>query len=980
MARFNLEERTFELGKDILERMEGETPSIFDKQWWTGVMMEWCMKDPAFKLEMFRFVDVFPQLRSSDAISSHLKEYFTRPGQSFPKTIQLGIKAGSFFSGTIEKNLQRMARQFVAGENPEEAFTVINKMRNESLAFTVDLLGEKSVSESEAMDYQRRYLDLMEGLHGLATKWTDHPTLDHDDHGPIPRINISIKVSSLYSQISAVDLDNSAKMLHERLKPIFLRAKDIGAAIMLDLEHYALKNITYEAFYRLLEDPDLKQGPEMGVVVQAYLRDSAQDLDEIIKRAKKAKKRISIRLVKGAYWDSETVHAHQQHWQVPVYQEKTATDHNFEHLSTVILKSKGAVKLAIASHNVRSIAHAMAQAEALGLPKNAVEFQTLFGMAEPIKKTLIKMGYRVRDYTTVGEMVPGMAYLVRRLLENTSNESFLRAKFVEGDSRERLLAQPQPQNAPPPTPPTPPWGGNTPLTDWRFPEPHRDFSKTLLNFEKKALGQKIPVVIAGDKRHKTTVEPSLYPADPQVVVAECALADSADIAEAIAHSRKHWLRWSQRPAQDRADILRKAAKIMNDRRADLAALQVFEVAKSWEEADADVAEAIDFLNYYAYEAERLAPGIRLGEEPGEHNLLTYQGLGVGAIIAPWNFPLAIVTGMTAAALVAGNAVLVKPARTSPACAYAMFEILLKAGIPKDVIHFVPCVGAQVGPLLVEDKDIDFITFTGSMEVGIDILQRAAVVQSGQRNVKRVVTEMGGKNAIVIDDDADLDEAVTGVVKSAFGFQGQKCSACSRAIVVGDAYDAFTARLIEATRSLHIGPPTSPRNLVGPVIDEKSQQRIMGIIEEATQDLTVGICRKEDLPAHGYYAPPTVFLDCPPQHRICQEEIFGPVLAVIKASTFEEAIGIANDTAFGLTGAVFSRSPLHIDYARMHFDVGNLYINRGSTGALVGRQAFGGSKMSGVGSKAGGPDYLRQFMAPKCTTENTMRRGFSPETL
>ncbi|MDX9720319.1 MAG: proline dehydrogenase family protein [Myxococcota bacterium] len=978
MARVTLEDRTLEIGKELFAKMEGQTPSVFDTKWWTGMVMEWSMKDPAFKLEMFRFVDVFPQLRSSDAITSHLREYFTRPGQNFPTAIQLGIKAGSIFAGTIDKNMQRMAKQFVAGENAEEAFDVISKMRKEGLGFTVDLLGEKTLSDAESMEYQKRYLELVDGLAKLAASWEPHPVLDRDDEGPIPRVNVSIKVSSLDSQASPVDGERSASSLHQRLKPVFLRAKEVGASIMLDLEHYALKNITYDLFELLLNDPDLKDGPDMGVVVQAYLLDSKDDLEDIIKKAKKAKRRISIRLVKGAYWDYETVTANQNGWKVPVFQDKAATDQNYELLTDLILKSKH-VKLALASHNVRSIAHCLAQAEALGVPKGALEFQTLFGMAEPIKKTLIAMGYRVRDYTTVGDMVPGMAYLVRRLLENTSNESFLRSKFVDKGSVEQLLSAPKPQSTTIPVAPRSAWGGNFPHADFRYREPARELSKAIAQMEKKGLGQTLPVVVGGDKRSKRKLEASVYPANPDVIVAQCALAETADIEEAIAISRKHYLAWSRRPAKERADILRKAARIMTDRRWELTALQVFEVAKNWEEADADVGEAIDFCNYYAYEAERLGEGIRLGVEPGEHNVLSYQALGVGAIIAPWNFPLAIITGMTVAGLVAGNAVLIKPARTSPAIAYGLFEILMKAGVPKEVCHFVPCVGAQVGPAMVEHPGIDFITFTGSMEVGLDIIKRAAVVQPGQRNVKRVITEMGGKNAIVIDDDADLDEAVGGVVKSAFGFQGQKCSACSRAIVVGSAYEPFVNRLIEATRSLVIGEPTSPSHLIGPVIDARSQARIKKTIEEAKKDFTVGISR-DDVPEKGYYVPPTVFLDCDPKHSLCQDEIFGPVLAVIKAKDFDEALAIANGTAFALTGAVYSRSPLHIEQARVEFDCGNLYINRGSTGAMVGRQAFGGSKMSGVGSKAGGPDYLQQFMEPKCVTENTMRRGFSPETL
>ena len=978
MARKDLEARTVEIGKEIFERMAGEKPSIFDTKWWSGKVMDWCMADPAFKLEMFRFVDVFPQLNDSAAVKAHLKEYFLRPEQNFPKAIQLGVKAGGFFAGTIEKNLNRMATQFIAGRDPEEAFGAVTKMREEGLAFTLDLLGEKTVSEPEGEEYQRRYLELLDGLEALTKTWGDNSTLDHDHLGPIPKLNISIKISTLYSQAHDVDHEQSVEALYQRLKPIFRRAQQAGAFVMLDLEHYGLKNITFDTFERLLADPELKD-MHLGVVIQAYLVDSLEDTERLIKRAKKLKRMFTVRLVKGAYWDYETVLAQQNGWAIPVFTDKPATDARYEELIDLLLKAKY-VKLAVASHNVRSIAHAIGKAEEMGLPQNAIEFQTLFGMAEPIKKSLVGMGYRVRDYTTVGELIPGMAYLVRRLLENTSNESFLRTSFTEDGDKEALLVQPQPD----PNHQFPiakaSWGGNCPRIDFRRREPHKLVNKALATLAKKGLGKTLPVVVSGQKRSDRQTSPSVIPWQPATQVADCCLAQAEDIEDALKACRAATQSWGKTTPAQRAAVLRKAATIMTAKRYDLLALQVYEVGKSWEEADADVCEAIDFLNYYAAEIERLGQARELGPEPGEQNLLTWQPLGVGVIIAPWNFPLAIITGMTSAALAAGNAVVVKPARTSPACGYAMFEILMDAGIPKDALHFLPSVGAQVGPLMVESPEVDFITFTGSLEVGLDILQRAAVVHPGQRNVKRVVVEMGGKNAIIVDGDADLDEAVTGVVHSAFGFQGQKCSACSRVIVLEDNYDAFVERLVEATKSLHVGEPTAPGNTVGAVIDAKSQDRIKAIIEGAKEDFPVLLDRAADMPGEGYYVGPTIFGECDPNHSLCQEEIFGPVLAVIKAKNFDEALAIANGTPYALTGAVFSRSPSHLDQARAEFNVGNLYLNRGSTGAIVGRQAFGGSKMSGVGSKAGGPDYVQQFMEPKSVTENTMRRGFSPETL
>jgi RHH-type proline utilization regulon transcriptional repressor/proline dehydrogenase/delta 1-pyrroline-5-carboxylate dehydrogenase len=364
--------------------------------------------------------------------------------------------------------------------------------------------------------------------------------------------------------------------------------------------------------------------------------------------------------------------------------------------------------------------------------------------------------------------------------------------------------------------------------------------------------------------------------------------------------------------------------------------------------------------------------------PGEENEFSYEPRGVAVVIAPWNFPLAILCGMTTAALVAGNPVIMKPAEQSPIIAAKLMEILRAAGVPPGVVSYLPGRGEEIGPTLVQHKDVAVIAFTGSRPVGLMINHQAAETPSGQDHVKRVITEMGGKNAIIIDDDADLDEAVHGVAASAFGYQGQKCSACSRAIVLESTHDAFLNRLIEATRSLKIGPAEDPGCFVGPVIDEEARQRILDYIAKGTREARLVYAADVGaLSEEGFYVGPHVFAEVAPTAVIAQEEIFGPVLAVIKAQDLTQALEIANGTSYALTGGLYSRSPANIERVRREFRVGNLYINRKITGALVDRQPFGGFKLSGIGSKAGGPDYLLQFLLPRTITENTMRRGFAP---
>ena len=417
---------------------------------------------------------------------------------------------------------------------------------------------------------------------------------------------------------------------------------------------------------------------------------------------------------------------------------------------------------------------------------------------------------------------------------------------------------------------------------------------------------------------------------------------------------------------------------MRDRRFDLAAWEVFECGKPWAEADGDIAEAIDFCEYYAREMCRLGEP-RHCDASGETNYTEPIARGVAVVIPPWNFPLAIPTGMTVAAIVTGNTVVLKPAEQSPVIAWHLAQVLREAGLPPGVLNYLPGLGEEAGQALVNHIDVDLIAFTGSRDVGLLINRQAALVPPGQNHVKRVIAEMGGKNAIIVDDDADLDEAVTGVIQSAFGYSGQKCSACSRAIVLAENYDAFLARLIEAARAVKVGPADDPETLVGPVIDAQARSRILEYQRiAAAEGRVVFQGDPGELANRGYFVGPTVVADVSPQARVAQEEIFGPVLTVQKASDLSDALRIADDTPYALTGGLYSRSPANIERVKREFRVGNLYINRGITGALVERQPFGGFKLSGIGTKAGGPDYLHEFMLTRCVTENTMRRGFAPD--
>jgi RHH-type proline utilization regulon transcriptional repressor/proline dehydrogenase/delta 1-pyrroline-5-carboxylate dehydrogenase len=467
---------------------------------------------------------------------------------------------------------------------------------------------------------------------------------------------------------------------------------------------------------------------------------------------------------------------------------------------------------------------------------------------------------------------------------------------------------------------------------------------------------------------------SRNPRSPDEVVGRFSSASSEDVEQAVRWAVQTRDSWRDLSTEHRVKIMRTAAALMRTRRDELAAWEILECGKPWREADADISEAIDFLEFYAADWDRLASPKRLGHEPGELNERLYSSRGVTAVIAPWNFPLAIPTGMVSAALVTGNPVIFKPSERSPMMGYWLTEILLEAGVPDGILGCLPG-GPDIGRVLVHHPDITTIAFTGSKDVGLGILKEASTLMPGQHVVKRVLAEMGGKNAIIVDETADLDDAIIGVVSSFTGYAGQKCSACSRAIVHAAVYESFLARLKEAVLSLKVGNPEEPGTQVGPVIDRRAQSKIQEYVEIGKKEARLLV--EGPVMGPGWCIGPTVFADVASTDRVAQEEIFGPILAVMKAASFEEALTLANATAYALTGGVYSRSPANLELARQRFDVGNLYLNRPITGALVGRQPFGGHRLSGVGAKAGGEEYLTQFVVTRVVSEQTLRRGFAP---
>jgi 1-pyrroline-5-carboxylate dehydrogenase len=508
---------------------------------------------------------------------------------------------------------------------------------------------------------------------------------------------------------------------------------------------------------------------------------------------------------------------------------------------------------------------------------------------------------------------------------------------------------------------------NEPYEDWNDPDAVRRMEEALETVRSQ-LGRTYPLIVNGEEIHEGDIKDSVNPARPSQVIGRFVQATRELGDEAIQTAHEAFLEWSRVPHQDRARVLFRAADIMRERKLELAAWMVFEVSKNWTEAVADAAELIDFLEYYGRMMMQLGGPQEVVQFPGEENELLYIPLGVTLVIPPWNFPGAIMGGMASAALVAGNTVVLKPASTAPAIAFKFAEIMYEAGLPRKALTFLPGPGSQIGDSLVDHPLTRMIAFTGSKEVGMRIFERAAKVNPGQIWLKRTLLEMGGKDAQVVDETADLDAAADAIVFGAFGFQGQKCSACSRAIIVDEVYDDVLAKVVERTKQLTMGDTTAKDTFMGAVIDKSAFRSIREYIEIGKAEGRLMTGGEVDESQEGYFIPPTIIADVDPQARIAQEEIFGPVCAFIRARDFDHALEIANGTEYGLTGGLFSGSRSRLERARQEFHVGNLYLNRKITGAMVGVHPFGGFNMSGTDSKAGGPDYLLLFTQAKSVAE------------
>ncbi|MBF8267021.1 MAG: delta-1-pyrroline-5-carboxylate dehydrogenase [Dehalococcoidia bacterium] len=936
-----VEARTQELGRVLYTRLQAHRPFMSEgPQDW---LMALLMGDQALRNRLLRLVDVlavFPDDLSGSQTASLFREYFGSDLRHLPgwsrlllATARSPLVPSPLLAWLLRRGTRLVAGRFVVQSGPGSLENSLGRLAKEGRYPTFDLLGEAVLGEEEALRYRAGYLELLErlGRHPLARRRTP---------GGAPCLEVSLKLSSLSCQFNPADPEGTLRRVRPPLTELCLAAQARGIGVTIDAEQYRYRELAWHIFQETMSPG----GPQ----VTAFARRRGTP--------------FRVRLVKGAYWDQEVIVAEQAGWPVPVYRDKNATDLTFQRILGLLLETSPLTQVAVASHNVRAHAHAEAVREAVGLPEGAVEHQTLYGTLAGLSQALPQMGWVARDYVPVGDLITGMAYLVRRILENTSQAGFLARNRLREDAAELLRApQPGPEDLSYRRPPHSTGFVNTPAPRL-FDAVERERFQRALAETRARWGATYPLHLGSEVLTSSHLVPSCSPShpDPSHPVGWVHLANLEETERAIAVTNTAAPLWAATSVAERAAIGLRAAEILRARKEEVGAWVVHEGGRTWPEALADVEEAIDHIAWNAHELHRLAHQI---EE-------SYRPLGVVACIPPWNFPTALAAGMTSAALMAGNAVILKSAGPTPIVAQALVQLLHEAGIPRDVLIHLPGPGSTVGARLVESPDVDMVAFTGSKEVGTWIHRTASRVALRKGGLKRVIAEMGGKNAIVVFPDADMDEAVSGILVSAFGHAGQKCSACSRVLAHRRVYGQLAHRLVEAARSLPVGPADDPGTIINPVIDSAARARIASYGEMARREGRVLLdALDSDQQGSLNIGPLIVEVEASKARtaRVAQEEIFGPILTLTPFDTEEEAVSLANSTVYALTLGVFSRSPGTVARMVQSCRAANIYVNREITGARVGIEPFGGFQLSGTGPKAGSEEYLLAYL--------TRRSGF-----
>lgn len=979
-----VEERSQEIIKKLLTKLNEYQPSIFEDitDFGLGLTAQYAL----LRIHLLKFLAILPSLdhdKNGSEVKRILLESLVRFQQdngkarrlkkksqerALPSRYSFGIKVAYYIAlilparpmaAIVRKSVRLMARRFIAGESIEKADKSLKGLSVTGRDVTLDQLGELVVSEREADHYKTEVLKLVRGF-------SLHVSKGETNLAGINRAHVSIKVSALCSDFKPHAPDYTYGLVAPRLKEILLAAKDEDVFINIDAEHYHYRDIVFKIYKRvLLETPELKDYKATGIVIQAYLRDASKHLKEVIELASVRGLMMPVRLVKGAYWDAETVEGDAHSFNAPQFLNKEETDIHFRQLIVKIYEAHPHLKLAIASHNFADHAFARATKEVLFPDIGEIEHQCLHMTYEALSTALAKMKWATRNYVPVGSLLVGMAYLVRRIMENSSQVGVL--TIMRSHKKHQTLMSPYAIHKQKKRDGKLAYDLSVSKLDDEFfnvsplrlylDDERQWMEKALISFEQKDL----------NKTYENSFELNgdwvniIASSKPDTIVGKIRFAnlEDAELALSTIDTSYNEGSWANSKWAFRTAMMVKAACLMLARRNELSSLIVYEAGKSVSEAQADIDEAIDFLNFYARNEAYL-----------QRNLTDLTSRGPTAVISPWNFPIAIPCGMVVSSLVAGNTVILKSAEQTPLITQLLVDLLHESGVPRDVLIHLPGLGETVGDFLVRDSRTSTIVFTGSKAVGtyIGSVARRRIYKnklSGKNYPVKAITEMGGKNAIIVTQNAELDETVSGILYSAFGHAGQKCSACSRVIVHNSLKDKLIERLKEASSDLKVGESFKFDTTVNPVISKEDQLRLRNAVSEASKEASghggsVILDRSNDkLP--GFCIGP-VLIELPyerafDRNSYSQRELFGPVVHIIGFNTLDEAAKLFNSTDYALTGGVFSQSQNDIDYLLTKIESGNIYINRTITGARVSIEPFGGFKLSGTGPKAGGRHYV-----------------------
>jgi len=960
MESAELEKRTQELGQALLARAACYRPALSERA--QDAFLTRALADPGFRTRLLRLLDglaaPLPDPQGL-AVQALVAEHLGGPLPPGPGWLRAAIRLARhpalpapLLAAATRVAAHWFARRFITSPAVEHVRRSIQQLARLGRFACFDALGEAVLSDAEADACLRRNLQLLEEL-------SRHPLAFQETPAGAAALQLSLKLSSLAPRFSPADPGGSVERARHRVAAVCDRAARAGVGITFDMEQYELRDLGFELFRRVFDrGQELGQWRFAGIVLQAYLRDAPAFAERLIAFARRRGVPFQVRLVKGAYWDQEVIGASASRWQAPVLREKSATDLQFEQLLERLLEERAQLSLAVASHNARAHGRAEALAESLGLPRGSIEHQTLHRTDEATSRALSALGWVARDYVPVGALLPGMAYLVRRVLENASQAGFL-LQNKSGASPQRLLAAPLPPAASrePARGPDPDGSDfeRAPAAPWFDPDFRARFEAALRETSAD-FGAAFPLIVGGEAIRGDGAAEIACASQPERVVGRAELAGPSAVERALRVAAES--RFPHSDPEARVEMLLRAADLLRARRAEFAAWLVHEGGREREGAMGEVIEAEDALRHYAGCARRL-----FAERAGR-----IEARGVTAVIAPWNFSLAIPCGQVAAALACGNPVILKPAEQTPLVALRLVALLHEAGVPADALCCLPGDGEKIGGALAADPRVALVSFTGSRAVGTALHARVAERAPESGGPRGLVAEMGGKNPIVVFADADLDEAVAGIVESAFGHAGQKCSAASRVLVDARIAERLRERLVAACASLEIGAPEDASTQLGPIVDETACERLDRAAVVARREGQIWIDRYEQKTPAG--APERkagarlrgplvveIAAERAPGSQTFREELFGPILCVTRFASEEQALALANDSDYALTAGVYSRSPARVVRALAEIVAGNLYANRPITGARVGIEPFGGLRFSGTGPKAFGESSL-----------------------